>query len=322
MLNFKSAPVVANCVFQDNHAIMGGAVYSLNGTPSTTPATPSPQFINCTFWQNSAVISGGGVTNLLSAPLFVSCEFDSNLADSTGGGMFNDFGSAPRLLNTIFRNNEAANGGGMTNQGTSTPTLFYSTFTGNRSTESGPAIFQGAGANTTVLLKTVVWDNECDCADIRFANSDTSTIRVQDSTIQNGYEGKSVFQANPGLDRQSQTMLNTGFKTNGHRFRPSKLDSRLKDIDRYAIAADLPTFDPSYTVTLAPAVIEKIQALNVPAPTPAPVMTAEPAPAPTPLAEPEPATVLPPTAELAPESSKVPTTQTPAPKPQALAAPQ
>ncbi|BCS89417.1 aryl-sulfate sulfotransferase [Pseudodesulfovibrio sediminis] len=300
MLNFKSAPVVANCVFQDNHALMGGAVYSLTGATDT--ATPSPQFLNCTFWQNSALVGGGGVANQLSAPLFVSCEFDSNLAEATGGGMLNDFGSTPRLLNTIFRNNEAQNGGGMANQGTSAPTLYYSTFTGNRSTASGPAIFQGAGTNTTVLLKTVVWGNECDCADTRFANSDTSTIRVEDSTIQNGYDGKSVFQANPGLDRQSETMLNTGFKTNGHRFRPSKLDSRLKGIDRYAIAADMPVFDPSYTVTLAPAVIEKIQALNVPAPTPAPAMTAEPAP--TPLAEPAPRAEVPPVAKPTPAAPK------------------
>nr|WP_321512962.1 aryl-sulfate sulfotransferase [uncultured Pseudodesulfovibrio sp.] len=292
MLNFQAAPEVRNCVFQDNYALMGGAVYNMTAAPNNPTGIPasSPKFIDCTFWQNSALAHGGGVVNTLrTAPLFVSCVFDSNIADISGGGMFNDFGAAPMLLNSIFRNNEADNGGGMVNEGGSTPILYYSTLTGNRSMKSGPAIYQGAGAaNTTVLTKSVVWDNECEGADIRFFNGDKSVVRVQDSVIQNGYKGKSVFQANPGLDRKSETMLNVGYKTNGHRFRAAKLEYRIKDIDRFEVIKNLPAYDPGYMASVDQKLLDTMNApktASIPTPetVPAPVVAAPPTMEPVPV---------------------------------------
>lgn len=289
ILNYQASPEIRNCTFQDNHALMGGAAYNMTATsdnPTAKPAT-SPKFSDCTFWQNSALAHGGGVVNeMQTAPLFVSCVFDSNIADITGGGMFNDFGAAPMLLNSIFRNNEAENGGGMANEGGSTPIMYYSTLTGNRSLKNGPAIYQGAGApNTTVLTKSVVWDNECECKDTRFFNGEKSVVKVQDSVIQNGYKGKSVFRANPGLDRKSETMLNVGYKTNGHRFRASKLEYRIKDIDRFEVIKNLPPYEAKYTASVDQKLLDT---MNAPVAAPAPKVSAAPkvAPAPKPIVEP------------------------------------
>ena len=286
MLNFQASPEIRNCIFQDNHALMGGAVYTMTARADTPAAKPtvSPKFTECTFWQNSALEHGGGVVNTLrTAPIFVSCVFDSNICDLSGGGMFNDFGAAPMLLNSIFRNNEAKFGGGMANEGASTPILYYSTFTGNRSLKTGPAIYQGAkSANTTILTKTVVWGNECECDDTRFFNGPPSVIRVQDSVIQNGYKGKSVFRANPGLDRKSETMLNVGYKTNGHRFRPSKLPHRFKDVAHFQITTNLPAYDDKYVSMVSPELLEtmRTQPPTAPAKTVAPTSTPNVASAP------------------------------------------
>ncbi|NDV20389.1 hypothetical protein GO013_13315 [Pseudodesulfovibrio sp. JC047] len=270
LLNFQASPIIRNCTFQDNHALLGGAVYSMTASTQRPTARPaqSPRFENCTFWQNSAVGHGGGVVNeMRTAPLFVSCVFDSNIADVSGGGMFNDFGTAPLILNSIFRNNEAKNGGGIANEGGSTPVLYYATFTGNRSSESGPAVFQGEGAlNTTVLTKSIVWENECEGADTRFQNSEQSVIRVQDSVIQHGYAGKSVFRANPGLNRTSETMLNVGYKTNGHRFRASKIQYRIKDIERFDVVKNLPAYTEDYTSSVDPILLATVDKHPVVAP--------------------------------------------------------
>ena len=302
MLNFQASPEVRNCIFQDNHALMGGAAYNMTAASDNPTAKPaiSPKFSDCTFWQNSALAHGGGVANeMRTAPLFVSCVFDSNIADISGGGMFNDFGSAPMLLNSIFRNNEAENGGGMANDGGSTPIMYYSTLTGNRSLKSGPAIYQGAGSpNTTVLTKSVVWDNECECEDTRFFNGEKSVVRVQDSVIQNGYKGKSVFRANPGLDRKSETMLNVGYKTNGHRFRASKLKYRIKDIDRFEVVNNLPSYDSRYVASVDQKLLDTMNSsapITVAAPTPKP-LTSPVATAPAPKTE---STPIPKTAPVA-----------------------
>lgn len=279
ILIFKGAPAVRNCVIRDNHALIGGGVYVMSSTKDTplSTAPDSPQFTDCVFWQNSALGHGGGAANLLrTAPLYVSCVFDSNVADIQGGGMFNDFGAAPKLLNTLFRNNEAESGGGIANNGSAHPVLFYSTLTGNRAHQSGPAIHQSEGQpNTTMLLKSVVWDNACNCQDIRFFNGPPSEIRVRESVIQGGYQGKSVFQANPGLNRQSVTLLNSGYKTDGHRFRKDKLRHRLRDVGRFEKTGNLPEFDPTYVAVIDPRLLATVA---TPAPGPKAAPTTPPAP--------------------------------------------
>lgn len=336
MLIFQAAPEVRHCVFQDNHALIGGGVYVMTSPADapTAPAAASPRFTDCVFWQNSALGNGGGTANCLrTAPIYVSCVFDSNVADIRGGGMFNDFGAAPRLLNTLLRNNEAESGGGMANDGGARPVLFYSTLTGNRALKSGPAIHQSGGpANVTVLLKTIVWDNLCECPDTRFSSAPPSEIRVRDSVIQGGYAGKSVFRANPGLDRRSETLLNTGYKTDGHRFRGTKLPHRLKDVARHEEAGSLPDFDPAYVATVDPRMLTAPVTPPAPEPaappavetvaSPAPRPEAAPAQAAAPMAEPIPAPAPEPAQRAKPEPAAPPASPAPnaiEPEPEAVA---
>ncbi|MCL5945768.1 MAG: hypothetical protein M1472_02805 [Planctomycetes bacterium] len=64
MLNFRAAPVVRNCIFENNRAGKGGGVYNMIST--SFPPRPGggdrrvPEFINCTFRNNYAAGRGGG----------------------------------------------------------------------------------------------------------------------------------------------------------------------------------------------------------------------------------------------------------------------
>ena len=275
MLNFHTSPTVRGCVFQDNHALMGGAVCNVG-------SEAAPRFLDCAFWQNSALAWGGGAANLLGArPLFVSCQFDSNLSEYKGGGMFNGLGAAPVLFNGLFRNNEAPHGGGVANEGDSSAILYYCTLTGNRALADGPAVHQAGGRNLAVLLKTVVWDNEAPKGDTRFFSEPPSGIRARAAVIQDGFDGTDVFRSNPGLDRRSETTLNNGYKTNGYKFADNLLPERHADMAQYGLTNDLPAPDPAYVLTV-PEALRK--ALEEPVQAAAPIKAPVPSPAPTPEA--------------------------------------
>lgn len=282
MLNFRTAPTVRNCVFRDNHALMGGAVCNVGFDDPAGAPVNAPRFIDCDFWQNSALAWGGGAANLLrTRPLFVSCQFDSNLSEHKGGGMFSGLGASPILFNTLFRNNEALLGAGLSDEGNSSAILYYCTLTGNRALADGPAIHQSGGRNLAVLLKTVVWDNEAPKGDNRFFSEPPSEIHAQAAVIQGGFDGKDVFRSNPGLDRRSETMLDNGYKINGYKFADNLLPERHADMAKYGLTSNLPDLDPTYAIT-APAAFLKMQETPVQAATPAPLLA--PAPAPTPEA--------------------------------------
>ena len=165
MINFQTAPVVRNCVFEANTAGKGGAVYnagrSSNGAEGTAKA---PLFVDCIFRNNSATARGGAVSNDLGVnPVFLNCVFEDNATDGKGGGMYNDFACSPLLFNCLFTANRARSAGGLGNDGGSSPVLFNCTFTHNSATDFGAPLYLGTGpANDPTLIDCVIADNHCD----------------------------------------------------------------------------------------------------------------------------------------------------------------
>ncbi|MBW1765820.1 MAG: hypothetical protein JRJ65_02075 [Deltaproteobacteria bacterium] len=99
------SPKVANCVFKDNYAVDGGAVYSFD--------RGKPQFINCIFENNIAGSSGGAVMdNVGTFSSFENCTFKDNSCRYKGGAMFFDYGSRPEAKGCKFDNNKAGINGG------------------------------------------------------------------------------------------------------------------------------------------------------------------------------------------------------------------
>ena len=115
--------VLTDCTFLDNRAtVSGGGVFVESTTPVLT---------RCIFTRNSAD-TGGAIYSLGGAGLFTACSFTANSAGHEGGGMANSLANATVLTNCTFvSNSTGAHGGGMYNS-QSTIRMSNSRFSGNR----------------------------------------------------------------------------------------------------------------------------------------------------------------------------------------------
>ncbi|MCP4838741.1 MAG: hypothetical protein GY894_05185, partial [Planctomycetes bacterium] len=113
---------MTNCTFTNNSADnSGGGMYNYVSVATLR---------NCTFTNNSAEYAGGGMANEDSSPTLTDCTFTNNSADQYAGGMVNQ-DSSTTLTNCTFESNTAGqNGGGMYNTG-SDPTLTDCRFANN-----------------------------------------------------------------------------------------------------------------------------------------------------------------------------------------------
>jgi predicted outer membrane repeat protein len=100
------SPKIVNCIFKDNYAVDGGAIYNFD--------RGKPQFINCVFEKNIAGSSGGAVMDNVGVfSVFENCVFKDNSCRYKGGAMFIDYGSRPEIKGCRFDNNKAGINGGV-----------------------------------------------------------------------------------------------------------------------------------------------------------------------------------------------------------------
>jgi len=133
----RSVPALKNCLFLNNYALEGGAVFNQGEY-----GVSSPEFNECAFTSNSAYYGGGAIFNNgergESNPYVHYCQFVNNWA-TFGAGIFtacpnNDFD--PNFLNCNFVNNKAKNGGGLFFLGLSEcPKMRTSRFVNNQSND-------------------------------------------------------------------------------------------------------------------------------------------------------------------------------------------
>lgn len=187
IVNFQVAPTVRNCIFENNRAGKGGAVYNMTSTgwpPRPGGNAKTPLFINCVFRNNTARGRGGGVSNDLgTAPVFLNCVFEANETPQKGGGMYNDFGCSPTLINCLFTGNNAQTAAGMGNDGGSSPVLYFCTFTKNHAEDAGPSLYQGTGpANNPSVICCLLTGNTCDWESPGIYNWHDDTPLIKEST--------------------------------------------------------------------------------------------------------------------------------------------
>ncbi|MEM7305791.1 MAG: right-handed parallel beta-helix repeat-containing protein [Planctomycetota bacterium] len=131
------APVVTDCVFEDNRSWGGGGVYIF-------PALP---------WIGT-----------VAKPVFRRCRFESNVATARGGALFADGGSTGSTLtleDCTFVNNTAANTGGAMVADNIELTVERCVFSGNSvalSTGGGGAL-ETDGAGLALLRNSLFHDN-------------------------------------------------------------------------------------------------------------------------------------------------------------------
>lgn len=201
-----------------------------------------PTFINCAFENNLADGRGGGVSNDLGThPIFLNCVFKGNVCNQKGGGMYNDFGCSPFVINCLFLENKADYAAAMGNDGASNPIIYYSTFTRNRAETSGPSLYMGTGpSNDPILMKSIIWGNQCDWGDPGIYAWHDNSPKVEDSVIEGGYPGENNTDVDPQLSPDGISKLNCGYKPGSSKFTPDKLPGLLVSLKPYVIESRPP----------------------------------------------------------------------------------
>jgi ribonuclease BN (tRNA processing enzyme) len=95
---------VSRCVFSNNVARDGGAVYSYDSAKVT--------YSDCVFADNRAENGGAVLDRVGVKSVFDRCTFDRNAAAWRGGALYVDYGSRPVLTGCTFRGNSAGAHGG------------------------------------------------------------------------------------------------------------------------------------------------------------------------------------------------------------------
>lgn len=144
---------INGCTFVGNSASNSGGAIHVTGFNATT------KFTLCIFENNSSTF-GGAITNYNSGTNpasflkveFDQCSFKDNTAGTSGGGISNGFKTQARVTNTLFEGNTARFGGAVFAQNDSTD-LYYADceFRNNQATSSGGAFNSSVGNRSTVL---------------------------------------------------------------------------------------------------------------------------------------------------------------------------
>ena len=151
-------PMLANCTFDSNYAVEGGAIYCEGGShpkiqgcvfTQNSAYTGGAIYVSysavdiseCTFQSNSVSVDGGAIFCKASNATINNCTFTDNKADS-GGGLRCEQGSVVNIGECVFTQNKATagDGGGVSSLGTCTLTLQSCDFDSNRASAKGGAV--------------------------------------------------------------------------------------------------------------------------------------------------------------------------------------
>jgi hypothetical protein len=112
MMCFSASPVLTGCVFTKNTAFSGGQLAGGGGLGAWESSVLA--LTGCTFVENRAGLSGGGVLCDYGATAnMTQCAFIRNSAPAFGGGVGFIRNAAPALEECTFWGNEGGDGGGL-----------------------------------------------------------------------------------------------------------------------------------------------------------------------------------------------------------------
>jgi hypothetical protein len=141
LLALGASPTLRDCVLQNNHVNRnGGGAYCGKGA--------DVRFERCSFLGNSAE-KGGGLLCVSSRPVMIDCTFVDNKASYSGGGLFAAKGSTPVLRGCRFVTNRAAYQGGGVCSLESAGEVLDSSFERNRAGARGGAMYLGFRTSMT-----------------------------------------------------------------------------------------------------------------------------------------------------------------------------
>ncbi len=209
-----SSPSIRNCVFRQNSAVCGGAIYVYDSDPI---------LIGCTFSKNGAVASAGKKCVLTGGMglAIIEQSFTIKVPDGDGeGGAIYIYCGDPKIVNCVFANNSAHNVAGAICTVAETdrwqkfcywenppwgPTRCYwlpipgvksnpniqsCTFVANVS-DNGEAVMHFTSGGTT-MRNCILWNN---CPNQ--IGEHGGYVRVSSSDVEGGYEGNTNINIDP-----------------------------------------------------------------------------------------------------------------------------
>ncbi|WP_136808234.1 right-handed parallel beta-helix repeat-containing protein [Desulfosediminicola flagellatus] len=213
LLNVHAATATKNCIFRNNYASKGGAVYNMVTTSwdpddiDNTVVENTPTFENCAFDNNHATARGGAVTNdFFTSSTFVNCVFSNNTSKAKGGALYADMGSPVMLMNVLFLKNEAERGGALVADGVSPHRIVYTTFIENRAYDIGAALYQGTYmgeqndglpyiGNEVHLYRSVLIGNESESSNTSISNWHDGLALYDDESVIETVDGSLIANA-------------------------------------------------------------------------------------------------------------------------------
>lgn len=143
-----ATPRIEDCHFEGNTSTFGGAVYT---------AYFDTEFVDCTFVDNVADSSGGGVFLFVGSGRVERCRFEGNRAP-TGAGLSLWLRASPPVIDCVFDGNVAGDeGGGLRAAWISHPEIVGSTFVDNDA-PVGAGIVVREGGTPTLTRSLLAWN--------------------------------------------------------------------------------------------------------------------------------------------------------------------
>jgi hypothetical protein len=189
---------ISRCIFSNNYALDGGAVYSYDRAKSV--------FTACVFESNSAENGGAVLDRVGVMSTYKDCVFVRNHAHWRGGAVYFDYGSRPQLTACVFQNNTTdGHGGAMFSVSRASQlentvvTLSNCVFTGNTAKGfGGAANFHDSSIAT--VQNCVFNGNKAGLNGNAIAVTGNSSLKSGNNVVNNDdvYQQPSTFPRGPG----------------------------------------------------------------------------------------------------------------------------
>jgi len=161
IVSFDTRLTARRCIFEDNRAGNGAAIYaSLGSNPEsacelslsrcTFTANAAggsggalylsdfdAQIDGCTFTANTAAGDGGAILNYRAGAVLSDCVLVSNMAIGLGGGVHSLYKGTPQIVNCTFVANEAGRGGAVAAKGNVGTLVSHSILWRNKASRGG-----------------------------------------------------------------------------------------------------------------------------------------------------------------------------------------
>lgn len=177
----NSRPVISDCLFRNNRAPNGGAVYNR--------VNSGPTFRRCVFTGNQATTSvGGAMYSTTANPTMENCRFYGNSAGDDCGGVFLVSDSVGTFRNCVFGANTSPDKAGAIYARTrSTATVTGCSFSGNRGGYGG-AMYAWE-LSSLVVTDCIMWGNSATVVGPQIRVDNQSSVQMAYSDIEGGLVG-------------------------------------------------------------------------------------------------------------------------------------